>query len=130
MKFLLDTNALIGLQREQQGLLARVRRYRVDDFRIPAVAMHELYFGAFKGQHTVLSLTALEALPFKVLDFDLDDARRSGEIRAVLAAAGTPIGPYDLLIAGQARSRDMIVVTRNVREFSRVPGLQVENWET
>ena len=129
MRFLLDTNVVIGLQREQPGLLARVRRHRVEDFRIPSIVMHELFFGARKGKHTELSLAALEALPFKVLDYDLGDARHSGEIRAALAAAGTPIGPYDLLIAGQGRSRDMVVVTRNVREFSRVPGLQTEDWE-
>ena len=96
---------------------------------MPAVAVHELAYGAYKGRNTQASLAALDALPFLVLDFDLDDARHAGEIRAGLVAAGTPIGPYDILIAGQARSREMVLVTRNIREFSRVPGLQVEDWE-
>ena len=64
-----------------------------------------------------------------MIDFTVADARKAGEIRAVLAAAGTPIGPYDVLIAGQALARDVTLVIRNVREFSRVPGLRVEDWE-
>ena len=71
----------------------------------------------------------VNALRFEVLQFDKEDARRCGEVRALLAAAGSPIGPYDLLIAGQAISRNRVVVTRNTREFARVPGLQIENWE-
>jgi tRNA(fMet)-specific endonuclease VapC len=63
-----------------------------------------------------------------VLSFDVEDARHAGAIRAELAAAGTPIGPYDALIAGQARARCLVLVTHNVREFARVPGLQVEDW--
>jgi tRNA(fMet)-specific endonuclease VapC len=61
--------------------------------------------------------------------FSREDAREAGEIRATLAEAGTPIGPYDLLIAGQARARALVVVTHNTREFSRVAGLQTEDWE-
>jgi tRNA(fMet)-specific endonuclease VapC len=64
-----------------------------------------------------------------VLEFDGEDARRAGEVRAFLAAKGTPIGPYDVLIAGQALARDMILVTRNTDEFRRVKGLRVEDWE-
>jgi tRNA(fMet)-specific endonuclease VapC len=65
-----------------------------------------------------------------VLSFDREDARHAGEIRAMLSAQGTPIGGYDLLIAGQARARNLILVTRNQREFQRVEGLQTENWES
>jgi tRNA(fMet)-specific endonuclease VapC len=65
-----------------------------------------------------------------VIEFDQEDARQAGEIRATLAAAGTPIGPYDVLIAGQARARSLVLVTRNTGEFSRVGGLHVEDWET
>lgn len=64
-----------------------------------------------------------------MLEFDRDDARCAGSIRARLASAGQPIGPYDVLIAGQALARGLILVTRNTREFARVPDLQVENWE-
>jgi tRNA(fMet)-specific endonuclease VapC len=67
-------------------------------------------------------------LDFKVLGFDANDARHAGQVRASLAAAGTPIGPYDVLIAGQALARNLTLVTSNVREFRRVPGLRVKDW--
>ncbi len=63
-----------------------------------------------------------------VLDMDQRDAITAGEIRASLALSGKPIGPYDLLIAGQAKARDLTMVTNNIREFERVPGLRVEDW--
>ena len=64
-----------------------------------------------------------------MLEFDEDDARCAGEIRDLLRRAGTPIGPYDTLIAGQALARDLTLVTHNTREFSRVSGLRLEDWE-
>jgi tRNA(fMet)-specific endonuclease VapC len=63
-----------------------------------------------------------------VLPLDLEDARHAGELRARLAARGTPIGAYDILIAGQARARGLVLITRNLREFERAPGLNAENW--
>lgn len=63
-----------------------------------------------------------------VLDFDSNAAAHAGQIRAELARLGTPIGPYDQMIAGHARSRGLIVVTNNRREFERVPGLRMEDW--
>ena len=71
----------------------------------------------------------MDALQFEVLDFDREDARQAGELRARLAAAGTPIGTYDVLIAGQALARAMTLVTHNIGEFQRVPELRVEDWE-
>ena len=64
-----------------------------------------------------------------MLGFDKEDAQAAGKVRAMLAASGTPIGPYDVLIAGQALARGLVLVTHNVGEFSRVAGLQVEDWE-
>ena len=63
-----------------------------------------------------------------VVDFDREDAHAAGEIRADLAKKGTPIGPYDVLIAGQASRRGAVLVTNNLREFKRVDNLQVEDW--
>jgi tRNA(fMet)-specific endonuclease VapC len=71
----------------------------------------------------------IDALRFQVIEFDNEDARQAAEIRALLAAKGIPIGPYDVLIAGQAVARNVVLVTRNVREFARVPRLRIENWE-
>jgi tRNA(fMet)-specific endonuclease VapC len=67
-------------------------------------------------------------LRFEILEFDAEDARCSGEIRAYLAKSGRPIGPLDVLIAGQAKARSLILLTHNRREFDRVEGLAVEDW--
>ena len=64
----------------------------------------------------------------EVLDYDHDAAANSGQLRAELARAGTPIGPYDTMIAGHTRSRGLVLVTNNTREFSRVPGLRLDDW--
>ena len=129
MKYLLDSNAVIALLKGHSGFLSRIRQHAPQDFAIPAIVAHELFYGAYKGQRTAENLARIEALQFEVLEFDREDARQAGELRAYLSAAGTPIGPYDVLIAGQALSRDMILVTHNTREFHRVPDLHVEDWE-
>jgi tRNA(fMet)-specific endonuclease VapC len=130
VRFLLDANAVIGLLGGNTGLLAGVRRHAPEDFGIPAVAAHELFFGAYKSRRQVQNLALLDGLRLAVLEFDKEDARQAGEIRAALAAAGTPIGPYDVLIAGQARARGLVLVTHNLGEFSRVSGLSVEDWQS
>jgi tRNA(fMet)-specific endonuclease VapC len=71
----------------------------------------------------------IDALQFAVIEFDKEDARQAGEVRALLASAGAPIGPYDVLIAGQARARNLILVTHNTEEFGRVPGLRFDDWQ-
>ncbi|QOT80356.1 type II toxin-antitoxin system VapC family toxin [Cupriavidus basilensis] len=129
MKFLLDSNAVIALLRGHAGFLNRLRQHQPQDFGIPAIVAHELFYGAFKSQRATENLARVEGLQFEVLDFDREDARHAGELRAALATAGTPIGPYDVLIAGQARARALTLVTHNTREFQRVPGLRVEDWE-
>lgn len=129
VKFLLDTNAVIALLKAHAGLLARLRQYEPSDFGLSSIVLHELYYGAYKSQRRRENLARIEALRFEIVTFDADDARRAGELRAALAAAGTPIGPYDALIAGQALARDVTLVTRNFSEFARVEGLRVENWE-
>jgi len=130
MLFLLDTNAVIALLNAQGGLVSqRIRQYRPADIGLPSIVMHELYFGAFRSQRIERNLALVDRLRFEVLPFDQDDARRAGEIRAALAAQGTPVGGYDVLIAGQASARGLTLVSRNVREFARVESLRVENWE-
>ncbi len=130
MKFLLDANAVIGLLGGNAGLLAGARRQAPQDIGIPAVAAHELFYGAYKSRRQSHNLALLDGLQLEVLEFDKEDARQAGEIRAALSAMGTPIGPYDVLIAGQARARDLALVTHNVGEFLRVNGLRVENWQS
>lgn len=129
MKYLLDANAVIALLKGHQGFLARLRRHKPADFAMPSIVAHELFYGAYKGQHVARNLERLEALQFQVLEFDREDAQRAGELRALLSAAGTPIGPYDVLIAGQAWARGLTLITRNMREFQRVAHIRVEDWE-
>ncbi|MDP1730589.1 MAG: type II toxin-antitoxin system VapC family toxin [Devosia sp.] len=131
MQFLLDTNAVISLiGQKSEGLVSRVLESSEGTIGVSTVVVHELYFGAYKSQRVSFNLETLRLLlaDFVFVEFELEDARTSGEIRAALAAKGTPIGPYDVLIAGQAKARDLILVTNNVGEFGRVEGLRIEDW--
>jgi tRNA(fMet)-specific endonuclease VapC len=131
MRYLLDTNAVVALINDtSSGLAKRTRREKPDDIAISALVAHELFYGAFRSQRAVENLALIDALQFAVLEFDREDARRAGEIRAFLVNKGTPIGSYDVLIAGQALARNMILVTHNTREFTRVPGLRIEDWHS
>jgi tRNA(fMet)-specific endonuclease VapC len=129
MQYLLDTNAVIALLNDPQGAMAqRVRGFAPLDFGLSSIVIHELYFGAFKSQRHEQKLALVDGLQFEVLALDREDARHAGDIRAQLASQATPIGGYDVLIAGQARARGLTLITRNVREFARVALLRVENW--
>lgn len=127
----LDTNAVITLiGRRSDTLVSRVLGSVPGMIGLSSIVAHELYFGAHKSakiEHNLETLRLLLA-DFPVLDFDQRDAYVAGEIRAALAAKGTPIGPYDALIAGQAKARDFVVVTNNTGEFARVEGLRVGDW--
>jgi tRNA(fMet)-specific endonuclease VapC len=127
--FLLDTNAVIRILNGDPGFERRVGRYRSEEIGVPSIVMYELYFGAFKGRLIASTIESIDALKFQTVDLNSEDAKAAGEIRAILNAAGTPIGPYDILIAGQALARDLTLVTHNTREFARVSGLRVEDWE-
>ena len=127
--YLLDSNAVIAVLKGHPGLLTKLRARRPQDFAMSAIVAHELYYGAYKSQRFRENVAQVEGLQFAVLEFDKEDARCAGEIRAALATAGTPIGPYDILIAGQALSRGLTLITRNTQEFQRVGSLHIENWE-
>lgn len=99
------------------------------DFGIASIALHELYYGAYKSARVEENLARIDSMRIAVLPFDTEDARQAGEIRSTLARAGKTIGPYDSLIAGQAKARSLTLITHNVAEFSRVVGLRVEDWE-
>ncbi len=128
-RFLLDTNAVIALLNTMDSLLAqRVRLHQPADICISSIVAHELFYGAFKSQRIKHNVELVDGLQFEVLGFDKEDARQAGEVRSLLALKGTPIGPYDVLIAGQAKARNLILITHNIDEFSRVNGLVVEDW--
>lgn len=131
MRFLLDTNVIIHLLKRSSPLLeTRVSEEQRDNLGIPSLVMHELFFGAYRSQQVDRNLSAFLTLKrdFAIVDFDAADALEAGAIRANLAARGTPIGPYDVLIAGQAKARDLCLITNNTREFGRVAGLRIEDW--
>jgi tRNA(fMet)-specific endonuclease VapC len=130
IKFLLDTNAVIALLNNvNTSISERIREHQPSDIGISSIVSHELFYGAFKSQRTKNNVALVDCLQFEVLEFDKEDSRFAGEIRAQLTKKGTPIGPYDVLIAGQALARDLILITNNMKEFERVNGLLVENWQ-
>ena len=129
-QYLLDSNVLIRLLSERDDLLEkRLRKTAPEKVYISAVVLYELYYGAFKSQRVERNVMLIDGLRFQVLEFDEQDAKESGEIRAYLTKNGTPVGPYDVLLAGQARARGMVLVTHNTKEFSRIPRLKIEDWE-
>ncbi len=130
MKFLLDANVVIAMLRGHEAVNARFRRHHPSDFGLPTLVEHELLYGAFRGQRAEHNVRQVDGLRFSVLVFDREDARHAARIRALLARSGRPIGPYDVLIAGQALARNLTLVTHNISEFERVPGLAFEDWET
>lgn len=131
MRFLLDTNIVIAALNDATSRVAkRLRQESPYDVAISSIVAHELYYGAFKSKRAQHNLDLVDALQFPVFEFDREDARQAGALRALLAGQGKPIGPYDALIAGQALARNLILVTSNLREFERVPGLALEDWQT
>ncbi|MBL4750589.1 MAG: type II toxin-antitoxin system VapC family toxin [Amylibacter sp.] len=128
MKFLLDTNAIIGVLKGNEGLIAKLKQYQPVDFGMSLIVFHELSFGAYNSQRVDQNLQVVESLQFDVLEFSKSDAQAAGKIRAALKKQGTLIGPYDVLIAGQAVARSLILVTNNMKEFKRVQGLNIEDW--
>ena len=129
MRYLLGTNAVIAILNRTDGkAFTAALKHRSEDVATSSVVMHELFFGAFKSVRQARNLSVVEALQLTVLDFDGEDAREAGRVRAHLAQRGRPIGPYDVLIAGQALRHSLVLVTANTREFSRVPGLACEDW--
>lgn len=132
MSFLLDTNACIAhLTGRSPALTKRLRERTPSDVAICAIVRAELLFGAKKSQRVAENLARVERFvaPFVCFPFDDAAAAEYAEIRAELERRGAPIGPNDLLIASIARARGLTVVTANVGEFGRVPGLAVANWQ-
>jgi tRNA(fMet)-specific endonuclease VapC len=130
MAYLLDTNAVIALLKDADTPIGRrVRMCQPADVFVSSIVLHELFYGAFKSVRTERNVALVNGLRFGALEFSREDARDAGEVRASLAAKGTPVGPYDMLIAGQARARGLVLITRNTDEFARVPGLLMEDWE-
>lgn len=132
MIFLPDTNVWIRFLNPGENLVKD--RFLSDDpstIWLCAVVKAELFFGAMKSSRIRENLALLDELfaDFESLSFDDTAARKYGEIRSDLARKGTPIGPNDLMIAAIASVHEAVLVTHNTREFTRVTGLKVEDWE-
>jgi tRNA(fMet)-specific endonuclease VapC len=130
----LDTNAVIAVLNERtSSVLTRIEEAITSGatLAISSIVLFELRYGAAKSarpERNAQRIADFLAGPIEVLPFESADAEEAGDIRAVLERAGTPIGPYDLLVAAQARRRDALLVTANEREFARVPRLKFEDW--
>lgn len=133
MRFMLDTNLCVDLMRgKSTAAFDRIRSLAVDEVGISTITLAELQYGAAKSARRTYneSLVIAFCAPLLIASFDAAAAQVYGTIRAVLESAGTPIGPLDTLIAAHALALGVTVVTANVKEFQRVPGLVVENWRT
>ena len=130
MRYLLDTNVAIHTIRNRPSEVRAKFVAQQGRMCISTVTLMELIYGAEKSAQPERNLLDIEGFASRltVLPYDREAAVHTGRIRAELARAGTPIGPYDQMIAGHARSRGMIVVTANTDEFRRVPGISVEDW--
>jgi len=130
----LDTNAVIAaINQREPWVRRRLERALVDGVvvGIPAIVLYEIWYGIKKSVRArantaVLAVfLSLDVMPWP---FEPEDAEEAGDIRAALERAGTPIGPYDVLVAAQARRRGAVLITANEREFARVAGLKTEDW--
>jgi tRNA(fMet)-specific endonuclease VapC len=131
--FLLDTNVCIRiLNGSSPPVAARLQATNPAEVRLSAVVKAELLYGARKSKRVDDNLRLLRRFftPFVSLPFDDRCAEEAGLIRLDLERSGRPIGPNDLLIAASARAHDLVLVTHNEREFGRIPGLRVEDWES
>lgn len=130
LKYMLDTNIVIYTIKNRPEKARESFKRHSDQMAISAVTLGELIYGAEKSSQPERNLNDIEGIAarLEVLPFDALAATHFGQLRAELAGAGAPIGPYDQMIAGHARALGLVLVTNNVTEFERVPGLRIENW--
>jgi len=134
VNYLLDTNVAVALLRNKPAAVrARFRAAELDGdyLAVSSVVLFELWYGVEKSTHVPENTERLRIFlsgDIDVLAFDDEDAKSAGRVRVALEKSGTTIGPYDLLIAGQALARGLTVVTANASEFSRVQGLGWVDW--
>jgi tRNA(fMet)-specific endonuclease VapC len=132
--YCLDTNAVIAAINQRQPHVAQRLQAALAGgavIGLPAIVLYEIRYGISKSARPEKNQAILDTfltLSITPWAFDDEDAAEAGDIRAALERAGTPIGPYDVLIAAQARRRKAVLVTANMAEFARVPGLRVEDW--
>lgn len=132
IRYMLDTNACIGvINGNSPGLRGRLLRIPPGEIAISQIVRYELEFGVCNSRHQQKNRANLAHFLkyIRVLDWSDEQSVEAAEVRCALARKGQPIGHYDTLIAAHARSLGAILVTHNTREFGRVEGLQLEDWE-
>lgn len=130
LKYMLDTNICIFTIKNKPQIVREAFRQHYDRMCISSVTLMELIYGAEKSLIPEKNLRVIEGFVarLEVLNYGVDAAIHTGQIRAELAKLGTSIGPYDNMIAAHARSLGLILVTNNTREFERVAGLRLTDW--
>ncbi len=130
LRYMLDTNICIYIVKNRPPEVRNIFNERAEHICLSSITVAELLYGAEKSRRRDHNLAVVEnfAAHLDILPFDEQAAGHYGDIRADLERKGTPIGPYDLMIAGHARSEGQVLVTNNTREFDRVGGLRIENW--
>jgi len=130
LKYMLDTNIVIYTIKNKPTAVREAFTRHYGQMCISSVTLMELIYGAEKSANVERNLRDVEgfAARMEVLPYEDRAAEHSGQLRAELARAGTPIGLYDQMIAGHARAAGLILVTNNIKEFERVEGLRLDNW--
>jgi tRNA(fMet)-specific endonuclease VapC len=130
LAYMLDTNICIYVMKNYPQDLREKFNSLAEQLCISSITLGELYYCAEKSARRVDNLIAVEhfVARLEVLAFNAKAAAHYGQVRAELERAGTPCGPHDMQIGGHARSQGLIIVTNNMREFSSMKGIRVENW--
>lgn len=130
LRYLLDTNIVIYTIRNKPEAVREKFRAQAGRMCLSSVTFMELVYGAEKSAQTERNLGVIEGFcaNLEVLPFDEPAAAHSGQVRAELEREGTPIGPFNQMIAGHARSKGLVLVSNNTSEFARVAGIRLENW--
>jgi tRNA(fMet)-specific endonuclease VapC len=128
--YLLDTNTLIYFFKQQGHVAVHLQQAKASQVAIPSVVLFELEYGLLRSTKPEMQKRGMEAAvaAYRVLPLDAKSAELAALAKYTLEVAGTPIGHDDHLIAGIALANDLTLITRNTREFARVPGLRLENW--
>ncbi|MEA3386054.1 MAG: type II toxin-antitoxin system VapC family toxin [Thermodesulfobacteriota bacterium] len=131
MNYLIDTNICIYIMNNHPPeVLQKFKRIGVGEVGISSITVSELHYGACKSSYIKRNIQRLDEFlnPFEILSYDDNASRYYGQIRSQLEKKGKIIGPLDMLIAAHALSNKLILITNNIKEFSRIKVLQVENW--
>lgn len=131
MKYLLDTCVISDFIKGEHNTLRRIKQLSPSNIAVSSITVMEIQYGLALNPKRASEIRPIIHdffLPIHILDFNQEDATQAAVIRALLKQQGTPIGSYDILLAGAALNRKLILVSSNIKEFNRIEGLKLENW--